>query len=151
MTITTTIKIPFFLIIGVLFIVFLPIKIWTKGELSYFISPWLSLFVRFLEGNLYRFYPVIRWSVCHLHFIPFHLIYFHFKSLILTDKNLDIMREEKGVVDLINAMESHETDSSVMDFTCSALWGLSLEGTFFTLIVKLATIKYDLISAIESL
>ena len=39
------------------------------------------------------------------------------------------MREEKGVVDLINAMEAHESDSSVLEFTCSSLWGLTLEGT----------------------
>lgn len=46
----------------------------------------------------------------------------------MPDKNLAIMREEKGVLDLMKAMETHEKEASVIDFACSALWGLSLEG-----------------------
>ena len=42
------------------------------------------------------------------------------------------MREEKGVIDLMKAMETHEKEASVIDFACSALWGLSLEGNQIT-------------------
>lgn len=51
-----------------------------------------------------------------------------FDCFVILDKNLAIMREEKGVIDLMKAMETHEKEASVIDFACSALWGLSLEG-----------------------
>ena len=51
-----------------------------------------------------------------------------FLLYFILDKNLDIMREEKGVIDLINAMKTHGEESAVVDSACTALWGLSLDG-----------------------
>ena len=67
------------------------------------------------------------------------------------ENNLGIIREESGVRDLINAMSTHMDTASVIDSACTALWGLSLEGTNnlfpqFNPFVVIVVVKQDRIN-----
>ena len=44
------------------------------------------------------------------------------------DENCKIVHEERGVDDIVNAMQVYEEDADLVDAACSALWSLAMDG-----------------------
>lgn len=46
----------------------------------------------------------------------------------LIEKNAQIITEERGLQDILLALENHRQCKDLVDAACSALWALSMEG-----------------------
>ena len=48
--------------------------------------------------------------------------------LLITEDNVRIVTEGKGVVDVIKALKAHKTHAELVEAACAALLSLSMEG-----------------------
>ena len=55
----------------------------------------------------------------------------------LTEKNTQIITEERGIKDILLALENHGQCKDLVDAACSALWSLSMEGMEIRLTFRL--------------
>ena len=46
------------------------------------------------------------------------------------ERNTQIITEERGLQDILLALENHRQCKDLVDAACSALWSLSIEGTY---------------------
>lgn len=58
------------------------------------------------------------------------ILVFKVQILLLhaTEKNTQIITQERGLQDILLALENHGQCKDVADAACSALWSLSMEG-----------------------
>ena len=61
-----------------------------------------------------------------------------------TEKNTQIITEERGLQDILLALENHGQCKDLVDAACSALWSLSMEGRLY-IAITYKTIAFRLV------